>query len=224
MSDSSAEFPFIRFSQRPAVDLGFQPIPMNFDQPPMDPVAESLRWFAEAFQLPIPNPNAMSLATVNADGTPSLRIVLLRGFDTHGAVFFTNRMSRKGLALAHCPQAALLFHWDHLDRQIRIEGAVTSTTDAHSDAYFLSRPRQSQIGAWASDQSRPLADRATFEDRIRKVESRFEGKDVSRPPHWGGFRVALSSIEFWQGHTHRLHERIVYRRSSTGWNVGRLFP
>jgi len=242
MSDSIDEFSFIRFSPKPAVKLPFQPVAMNFEYPPADPVAEIRRWLEEAFQLALPNPNAMYVATVNADGSPSLRTVLLRGFDEHGAVFFTNRLSRKGLELTARPKAALLLHWDQLDRQIRIEGSVTSTTEQHSDAYFSQRPRGNQIGAWASEQSRPLPHRAVFDQRVGEFEKRFAEKDVARPPHWGGYRVALESIEFWQGHSERLHDRVVYTKSSSGfgsgsgsssgspagsgsrWNIGRLFP
>lgn len=210
--------------------LTFQPVAMNFEQPPADPVAEIRRWLEEASQLAIPNPNAMSLATVNADGVPSLRIVLLRGLDEHGAVFFTNRLSRKGIELSERPKAALLFHWDLLDRQIRIEGAVTNTTEQHDDAYFSERPRGNQIGAWASEQSQPLPNRTLFDERVAEFENRFAGKDVTRPPHWGGYRVALESIEFWQAHSERLHDRVVYTKSDSScgsgsrWNIGRLFP
>ncbi|MSQ90462.1 MAG: pyridoxamine 5'-phosphate oxidase [Phycisphaerales bacterium] len=197
---------------------------MNFDQPPADPVAEVHRWLAEAFQLPMGSPNAMSLATLDANGAPSVRTVLLKGFDEHGAVFFTNRLSRKGRALTAQPRAALLLFWDQLGRQIQIEGSVTPTSDAHSDAYFATRPRASRIGAWASDQSEPAADRAALDGRVRAIEARFAGVEVPRPPHWGGYRVALGSIEFWQADPFRLHDRIVYKRSSRGWNITRLFP
>ncbi|MSR69960.1 MAG: pyridoxamine 5'-phosphate oxidase [Phycisphaerales bacterium] len=197
---------------------------MDFDTPPSDPVCEFHRWLAEANQLAVFNPNAMSLATVDADGTPSVRTVLLKAFDERGAVFFTNRMSRKGRALDSHPQAALSFHWDNLARQIHIVGRVSRTGDALSDAYFQTRPRASRIGAWASLQSQPVADRAALDRHVAETEARFAGSDVPRPPHWGGYRVALDSIEFWQGDLFRLHDRVVYKRSECGWNITRLFP
>ncbi len=208
----------------PPAPIGFTPVPMDFERPPTDPVAEFRRWYDEACRLPMPNPNAMTLATVDSDGTPSARIVLLRGIDERGALFFTNRQSRKGTALESVPRAALLFHWDLLDRQIRIEGRVTHATEAESDGYHSSRPRESQIGAWASDQSRPVASRAAFEARIAETNSRFGDGPVPRPPHWGGYRVSLDSIEFWQGHPYRLHDRVVYAARAGGWSVTRLFP
>jgi pyridoxamine 5'-phosphate oxidase len=208
----------------PPAPIGFTPLPMDFEHPPADPVVEFRRWFDEACMLPMPNPNAMTLATVDASGAPSARIVLLRGIDERGALFFTNRQSRKGTALEAVPRAALLFHWDLLDRQIRIEGRVTHATEAESDGYHAARPRESQIGAWASDQSRPVASRAAFEARIAETEARFAGGPVPRPPHWGGYRVSLDSIEFWQGHPYRLHDRIVYAARAGGWSTTRLFP
>lgn len=198
---------------------------MDFDHPSKDPVAEFNRWFEQARQTNLPNPNAMTLATVDPDGLPSARIVLLKSIDDHGAIFYTNRHGRKGRALAANPRAALLFHWDVLDRQVRIEGEVTEVSDSESDAYFATRPRESCIGAWASRQSEPAADRAALDTAVAEVEARFADREVPRPPHWGGYRVSLNSIEFWQGHRHRLHDRVVYTREPAGnWTVQRLFP
>jgi pyridoxamine 5'-phosphate oxidase len=198
---------------------------MDFEHPPMDPVAQAHKWFEEASTTGLPNPNAMTLATVNALGRPSARIVLLKGFDEHGAVYFTNSISRKGHDVASTGVAALLFHWDPLDRQIRIEGAVTRLTDDENDAYFRTRPRGSQIGAWASAQSQPLASRDALEQAVDAMDAKFDGQDVPRPPHWGGYRVALDAIEFWQGHPYRLHDRIVYHPNEAGgWTAQRLYP
>ena len=151
-------------------------------------------------------------------------MVLLKGHGPDGFVFYTNRESRKAADLAENMQAALLFHWKSLRRQVRIEGAVTYASDAESDAYFASRSRDSQLGAWASDQSRPLADRATFEARFEEVRARFDGQGVPRPPHWGGYRVQPDAIEFWQDRAHRLHERRIFTRAGDGWTQGMLYP
>lgn len=189
-----------------------------------DPFALFDAWYAKA-QASEPNdPNAMALATADVQGRPSVRMVLLKGHGVDGFVFYTNREGRKAADLAVNPHAALLFHWKSLRRQIRIEGAVTHATDAESDAYFASRSRDSQLGAWASDQSRPLADRATFEARFEDVKARFEGGDVPRPPFWGGYRVTPAVIEFWQDRAHRLHERRVFTRAGGGWTEGMLYP
>jgi pyridoxamine 5'-phosphate oxidase len=189
-----------------------------------DPFALFDAWFAEA-QASEPNdPNAMALATADARGAPSVRMVLLKGHGPDGFVFYTNREGRKAADLAANPQAALLFHWKSLRRQVRIEGPVGLATDAESDAYFATRSRDSQLGAWASDQSRPLDDRTTFEARFADMQRRFEGRDVPRPPHWGGYRVTPSVIEFWQDRAHRLHERRVFTRADSGWTEGMLYP
>jgi len=190
-----------------------------------DPFARFDTWFAEARESEPNDSNAMALATADARGYPSVRMVLLKGYGPDGFVFYTNRESRKAGEIAANPHAALLFHWKSLRRQIRIEGSLSFATDAESDAYFASRSRDSQLGAWASDQSRPLADRATFETRFEEMQARFEGKDVPRPPHWGGYRLTPNRIEFWQDRAHRLHERRVFHHTpDRGWTEGLLYP
>jgi pyridoxamine 5'-phosphate oxidase len=208
------------------MSTGHGPAPsIDFDHPPADPLPVFERWFADAQSLPTPNPNAMTLATVDADGAPSARIVLLRGISPEGARFFTNRNSRKGKALAANARAALLFHWDLLDRQVRIEGRVSLATDAESDEYFAHRPVDSRVNAWASDQSEPVESRAELERRAAELTARFANAEVPRPPHWGGYRVSLDRIEFWQGDKYRLHDRIVYtRQADLSYAATRLCP
>ncbi len=189
-----------------------------------DPFALFDAWYREARTTEINDSNAMALATVSADGQPSVRMVLLKGHGPEGFTFYTNREGRKAGELDAVPRAALLFHWKSLRRQIRIEGPVSRVSDAESDAYFATRSRDSQLGAWASDQSRPLADRATFEARFAQMQARFDGGDVPRPPHWGGYRVTPQRIEFWLDREHRLHERRVFTRSGEGWDEGMLYP
>lgn len=189
-----------------------------------DPFALFDAWFAEAKAGEPNDPNAMALATADAEGRPSVRMVLLKGHGPEGFVFYTNRESRKAGELAANAHVALLFHWKSLRRQVRIEGPVSRASDYESDAYFASRSRDSQLGAWASDQSRPLADRATFEARFAEVKARFEGQDVPRPPFWGGYRVTPTAIEFWQDRAHRLHERRLFTRDGDGWTEGLLYP
>jgi pyridoxamine 5'-phosphate oxidase len=177
---------------------------------------------AEATELN--DPNAMTLATVGAGGAPSARIVLLKGWDQAGFVFYTNTESRKGNEIAANSAVALLFHWKSLRRQIRIEGPATPVTAAEADAYYATRPRVSRLGAWASDQSRPLADRAILEARVAELEQRYPGDDIPRPPHWSGYRISPQRFEFWQDMPFRLHDRTVFTPAAEGWREGKIFP
>lgn len=193
-----------------------------------DPFALFDAWFAEAKTGEVNDPNAMSLATATAEGKPSVRMVLLKDHDARGFVFYTNFHSRKGGELAANGQAALLFHWKSLRRQIRIEGAIAEVTASEADAYFHSRPRDSQIGAWASLQSEPMAERFELERRMANYTAQYEGKPVPRPPHWSGYRVTPDNFEFWLDRPYRLHERITFARApgagANGWRSGRLYP
>jgi pyridoxamine 5'-phosphate oxidase len=190
-----------------------------------DPIAQFGKWFEQARNAGLVEPNAMTLATVDYRGLPSARVVLLKGVDGRGFVFFTDYRSRKGEELEQNPAAALCFWWDVLQRQVRIEGIVKKVRLVESAEYFRSRPRGSQIGAWASHQSAPLARRGELEDAVAARERLHpEGTEVPLPPHWGGFRLEPSRIEFWQGRPSRLHDRIVYTRFDSAWTIGRLSP
>lgn len=191
-----------------------------------DPMDQFTIWFREAGESAIAQPEGMSLGTVDENGAPSVRIVLLKHADERGFVFFTNYLSRKGRALEANPVAALTFWWDPLERQVRIEGSVEKVTEAESDEYYRTRPLGSRIGAWASPQSEVIGDRSILEDRIREIEEKYAGteEELPRPRHWGGYRVRPHVIEFWQGRISRLHDRIRYTRNSDSWTIERLAP
>jgi pyridoxamine 5'-phosphate oxidase len=200
------------------------PSPLDEHSAPHQPWDLFRDWYEAARPLHPPEPDAMTLATVGADGRPSARIVLLKQFDDTGLVFHSHYDSRKGEDLAHHPVAALLFYWPAQLRQVRIEGSVSRLEPEMSDAYFKTRPRDSQIGAWASLQSQTIPSRETFEQRFEAVEKKFEGLDVPRPPHWSGFRVVPERIEFWYGAKYRLHERHHYERVDGAWTKRLLYP
>jgi len=172
----------------------------------------------------VPEPNAMSLATIDGSGQPSVRIVLLKGIDERGFVFYTNYEGRKGRELLAQPKAALCFYWAPLDTQIRVEGSVTEVADSEADAYFATRERRSQIGAWASRQSRPIETPTALDERVAEYEKKFAGRDVPRPEFWSGFRIVPDRVEFWKGKPSRLHERHLYTRDGEGWRIEPLYP
>ena len=193
-------------------------------RPGGDPFRLFAEWFEVAKESGIALPEAMSVSTSTPEGVPSSRMMLLKGHGPGGFVFYTNLESRKGSELTANPNVALLLHWRNLLRQIRIEGTVERVPDAESDAYFATRPRGSQIGAWASAQSAVLSDRKELEDRVAEFEKKFAGESVPRPPHWAGLRLTPRRIEFWQGRADRLHDRIVFERTDSGWESSRLAP
>lgn len=190
-----------------------------------NPIAQFAVWFEEARSSSgMSYPNATCLSTIGDDGFPDGRIVLLRGFDEEGFVFYTNLESEKGTSLLKCPKAAMNFYWDELQRQVRVQGSVSQVSNEEADAYFSSRPRNSQLGAWASRQSRVLQSREELERRLAQFEEKFSGGLVPRPPHWSGFRLSPKKIEFWQEREFRLHDRFVFRKQAAGWQAERLSP
>jgi pyridoxamine 5'-phosphate oxidase len=197
---------------------------MERERENMDPFDRFRDWYEEAAHSSLGIPNAMCLSTVRAGGTPASRMVLLSSFDRRGFVFHTNCESAKGGEIAACPRVALLFWWEPLNRQVRIEGVAEKTSPEESDAYFAKRPRGAQLGAWASEQSRPIRSTDTLAARVRDIEKRHEGGPVPRPPHWGGYRVVPCVFEFWTGRENRLHDRFRYGRTPDGWAATQLYP
>ncbi len=197
---------------------------LDVDTALADPIAQFRAWFADAEATGMKNVNAMTLATATRDGAPSARMVLLKGVDARGFTFFTNLESAKGCELIAHPKAALVFHWKSLRRQVRVRGDVGTVTAEEADAYFATRARSAQIGAWASDQSRELPDRLALERRIGEMGLKFGLGPVPRPPHWSGFRLAPLAIEFWRDRPFRLHERLLFERAGEAWTIRRLYP
>jgi pyridoxamine 5'-phosphate oxidase len=200
------------------------PDPLELESLPSDPLSLFRRWFERAEAIKIRLPNAIALATADADGRPSIRHVLLRGVTDEGFVFYTNHGSRKGRELAENPRAALSIYWRELDRQVNVIGDVIRVSDEESDAYFATRPREARLGAWASRQSFELSSRDELMERFAEFDARYPGDEVPRPPFWGGYRVRPIAIEFWQGRQHRLHDRFRYDRDGEGWRLRRLAP
>ncbi len=189
-----------------------------------DPVQVFCSWYDQAVAAPDPFPDAMTLATATADGKPSARVVLYKGLSDEALRFFTNYTSRKARELAQNPFVAAVFHWTSLTRQVRVEGRVEALSEAESEAYFQSRQRESQLGAWASPQSQVISDRDVLDAGYRAIEARYAGREIPRPAHWGGYRIIASSYEFWWGRAHRLHDRMLYRRAGDGWTRSLLAP
>lgn len=194
------------------------------DEVEPDAIEQFGQWFRQALEAQIPEPNACTLATVTEDCRPAARIMLLKGFDRHGFVFYTNFCSRKARELDARPHAALVFWWIELERQVRVEGAVQRVSDEEADAYWADRPRGSQLGAWASEQSATLSSRHAIEQTLAELTQRYHDRPIPRPPHWGGYRLEPSSLEFWQGRPDRLHDRLRYTRAADGWEIVRLAP
>lgn len=197
---------------------------LNESELAADPMEQFRIWFEEALDANLHEPNAMALATATEGGMPSARMVLLKGHDERGFVFYTNYEGRKARDLEENPRAAIVFYWGELERQVRVEGNVSRVSEEESDEYFASRPRGSRLGAWASEQSRTVEDRRSLERKLRSLEGEYEGRDVPRPPFWGGYRVEPQVIEFWQGRENRLHDRLVYSRENGAWRIERLQP
>lgn len=197
---------------------------LNEAEAAADPMAQFAKWFEEAVSAGVEEPNAMTLATATPDGTPSARIVLLKGVEARGFTFFTNYESRKGQELAANPRAALVFHWQPLHRQVRVTGTVAQVSAEESDAYYNVRPLEARLGAWASQQSRPLPSRAALEAQFERFQQEHANSLPQRPPHWGGYRLTPLEIEFWHGRPHRLHDRLLYQRAGEAWTRVRLAP
>lgn len=189
-----------------------------------NPIAQFEKWFKEAVEAKVNEPNAMTICTATIEGKPSARIVLLRNFNENGFVYYTNYNSRKGLEIQANPQCALLFFWPELERQVRIDGSIEKQSAEDSDLYFRTRPRTSKLGAWTSEQSKVIANRDILESEYEKFSAMFPGEEVPRPPHWGGYTVNPSTIEFWQGRPSRLHDRILYTKENKAWKIERLAP
>jgi pyridoxamine 5'-phosphate oxidase len=197
---------------------------LDVDDVDPDPVVEFGKWMDQALRADLQEPHAMTLATASADGVPSARVVLLRGYDASGFTFFTDYRSRKGRELADNPRACGVFYWPELERQVRVSGAVRKVSREESEAYFRSRPTGSRLGAWASTQSAVIADRGVLEERLREMAARFGTADVPLPEHWGGYRIVPVELEFWQGRESRLHDRVRYRKQGDVWRLERLSP